>query len=149
MTALKTWNTGTTALSAAIKQRRPAVVQLLLDRHADPERPNCDGVTPTALAQVVPCQMLVVSDNKSCDTEAMLQLHAISQCRPGHLSQRQECSQISLLQDIGDMHVLALLQQAQVQRTAQDALECLDRQALQAEAASEQLQEVALKVCEP
>ena len=45
------------------------------------------------------------------------------------------------------MHVLALLQQAQVQRAAQDALECLDKQSLQAEAASEQLHVLALKVC--
>ena len=44
------------------------------------------------------------------------------------------------------MHVLALLQQAQVQRAAQDALECLDKQSLQDEAASEQLQVLALKV---
>ncbi|KAL3130265.1 hypothetical protein ABBQ38_008097 [Trebouxia sp. C0009 RCD-2024] len=89
---------GTTALSAAIKQRRPAAVQLLLDRQADPQRPNCNGITPTALAQ-----------------------------------------------DMGDMHVLALLQQAQVQRAAQDALECLDKQSLQDEAAGEQLQVLALK----
>lgn len=51
-----------------------------------------------------------------------------------------------MLQDIGDMHVLALLQQAQVQRSAQVALENLDKQALRAEADSEQLQELALKV---
>ena len=51
-----------------------------------------------------------------------------------------------MLQGIGDMHVLALLQQAQVQHAAQDALASLDKQAFQAEAASEQLQEVALKV---
>ena len=47
------------------------------------------------------------------------------------------------------MHVLALLQQAQVQRAAQDALDSLDKQALQAEAASEQLQELAIKVLKP
>ena len=51
-----------------------------------------------------------------------------------------------MLQAIGDMHVVALLQQAQVQRSAQAALESLDKQALQAGAVSEQLQEVALKV---
>ena len=53
------------------------------------------------------------------------------------------------LQDMGDMHVLALLQQAQVQRAAQDALDCMDKQAVQAGAASEQLQELAMKVLEP
>ena len=47
------------------------------------------------------------------------------------------------------MHVLALLQQAQVQRAAQDALDCMDKQAVQAGAASEQLQELAMKVLEP
>ncbi|KAL3130664.1 hypothetical protein ABBQ38_008054 [Trebouxia sp. C0009 RCD-2024] len=43
------------------------------------------------------------------------------------------------------MHVLALLQQAQMQCVAQDAVKCLDKQSLQAEAASEQLQVLALK----
>lgn len=47
---------------------------------------------------------------------------------------------------MGDMHVLALLQQVQVQRAAQDALESLDKQSLQAEAASEQLHALAIKV---
>lgn len=47
------------------------------------------------------------------------------------------------------MHVLSLLQQAQVQLAAHDALLSLDKQALQAEAASEQLQELAMKVLEP
>lgn len=51
-----------------------------------------------------------------------------------------------MLQGIGDMHVLALLQQAQVQRSAQAALESLDKQALQAGADSEQQQELALQV---
>lgn len=45
--------------------------------------------------------------------------------------------------------MLALLQQSQVQRAAQDALDCMDKQAVQAEAASEQLQELAMKVLEP
>lgn len=44
------------------------------------------------------------------------------------------------------MHLLALLQQALVQRSAQAALDSLDNQALQAGADSEQLQELALKV---
>ncbi len=43
---------GTTALSAAIKQRRSAAVQILLSRGADLDRTNAHGVTPLAVAQV-------------------------------------------------------------------------------------------------
>jgi len=43
---------GTTALSAAIKQRRSAAVQILLSRGADLDRANAHGVTPLAVAQV-------------------------------------------------------------------------------------------------
>ncbi len=43
---------GTTALSAAIKQRRSAAVQILLSRGADLDRINAHGVTPLAVAQV-------------------------------------------------------------------------------------------------
>ena len=43
---------GTTALSAAIKQRRSAAVQILLSRRADLDRTNAHGVTPLAVAQV-------------------------------------------------------------------------------------------------
>ncbi len=43
---------GTTALSAAIKQRRSAAVQILLSRGADVDRTNAHGVTPLAVAQV-------------------------------------------------------------------------------------------------
>ena len=50
------------------------------------------------------------------------------------------------LQEIGDVHILALLQQAQVQRAAQEALQSLEEQSLQAEAVSEQKQELALQV---
>lgn len=89
---------GTTALSAAIKQRRYAAVQVLLQRQADLEQPNCDGITPIALAQ-----------------------------------------------ETGDTQILALVQQAQVQRAAQEALQCLDERSSQAEAASEQQQELDLK----
>ena len=44
------------------------------------------------------------------------------------------------------MQILALVQQAQVQRAAQEALQCLDERSSQAEAASEQQQELDLKV---
>ena len=45
-------NAGATALTAAIMQRRPAAVQLLLQRGADPERANVYGATPLTVAQV-------------------------------------------------------------------------------------------------
>ena len=44
---------GTTALSAAIKQRRSASVQTLLCRGANLMHVNAYGVTPLAVAQVV------------------------------------------------------------------------------------------------
>ena len=43
---------GTTALSAAIRQRRSAAVQILLSRGADLHCANAHGVTPLAVAQV-------------------------------------------------------------------------------------------------
>ena len=52
-----------------------------------------------------------------------------------------------LVQDAGDMQILALLQQAQVQRAAEEALTSLDQRAMQAEVASEQQQQQALQVC--
>ena len=53
----------------------------------------------------------------------------------------------TFVQDLGEMQILALLQQAQVQRAAEEALTSLDQRALQAEAASEQQQQLALQVC--
>lgn len=50
-------------------------------------------------------------------------------------------------QDVGDMQILALLQQAQVQRAAEEALSSMEHRAVQAEAASEQHQQQALQVC--
>lgn len=50
------------------------------------------------------------------------------------------------VQDVGDMHILALLQQAQVQRAAEEALHHLDESCLQDEVASEQQQELELQV---
>ena len=50
------------------------------------------------------------------------------------------------VQDVGDMHILALLQQAQVQRAAEEALDHLDESCMQAEVASEQQQELELQV---
>ncbi len=44
------------------------------------------------------------------------------------------------------MHILALLQQAQVQRAAEEALDSLDERSMQAEAASEEQQQWALQV---
>ena len=44
---------GTTALSAAIKQRRSASVQTLLCRGANLMHVNAYGVTPLAVAQVI------------------------------------------------------------------------------------------------
>ncbi|DBB07493.1 TPA: hypothetical protein ACH3X3_008961 [Trebouxia sp. C0006] len=89
---------GTTALSAAIKQRRSAAVQILLSRGADVDRTNAHGVTPLAVAQ-----------------------------------------------DVGDMHILSLLQQAQVQRAAEEALTSLDDSSRQAQIASEAQQDLDLK----
>ena len=50
------------------------------------------------------------------------------------------------VQDVGDMHILALLQQAQVQRAAEEALHHLDESCMQDEVASEQQQELELQV---
>ena len=49
-------------------------------------------------------------------------------------------------QDVGDMHILALLQQAQVQRAAEEALTSLDHSSRQAQVASEAQQDLDLKV---
>ena len=49
-------------------------------------------------------------------------------------------------QDVGDMHILALLQQAQVQRAAEEALTSLDDSSRQAQIASEAQQDLDLKV---
>ena len=52
-------------------------------------------------------------------------------------------------QDVGDMHILALLQQAQVQRAAEEALTSLDHSSRQAQVASEAQQDLDLKVMMP
>jgi len=49
-------------------------------------------------------------------------------------------------QDVGDMHILALLQQAQVQRAAEEALTSLDQSFRQAQIASEAQQDIDMKV---
>ncbi len=49
-------------------------------------------------------------------------------------------------QDVGDMHILSLLQQAQVQRAAEEALTSLDDSSRQAQIASEAQQDLDLKV---
>lgn len=49
-------------------------------------------------------------------------------------------------QDVEDMHILALLQQAQVQQAAEEALTSLDHSSRQAQITSEAQQDLDLKV---
>ncbi|DBA83276.1 TPA: hypothetical protein ACH3X2_006778 [Trebouxia sp. C0005] len=121
-----------TALLAASVQGEIDTLLLLLEKGATVDYETASGTTALSAA---------IKQRRPAAVQLLLSRGADLDRANAH-----GVTPLAVAQDVEDMHILALLQQAQVQQAAEEALTSLDHSSRQAQITSEAQQDLDLKV---